>query len=511
MKFSGVSQEALKAFIDRRHPEYNEYEEHWEFLEDTYEGGREWFEENLFKYHKEGDDEFAKRQQRAYRFNHTREVVDLVQKYIFKGSIERLENAPTELKDFWKSTTLANLDIGQFIYSCSTEATKMGSVWIFTDTNVRPGDVVSVADAKAQKSRVYAYMVSVLDVLDVGFDDQGAYTWVLVREWKRDDADPINSTGEVKAYYRLWMRDSWALFTVEKDATGDTLVKQIDEGVNTLGEIPGFRLDHIITGDRYASPGLIDDIAYLDRAIANYLSNIDAIIQDQTFSQLTIPAQSIEPGSDDEKKIIEMGTKRLFTYDAEGGGKPEYISPDPKQAGVILEVINKIINEIYHTVGMAGERTKSDNAVGTDNSSGVAKAYDFERVNSLLVSKASSLESAENRLAKLVMRWNSKSLEEDPVKYPETFDVRSLFDEFTIAENLALIDAPGAIRQEQMKQVVDKLFPRIAADLRQRIESEIKRWPTTVEAIGTPPSKIGSQVGKAPAQKRQGQVTKATA
>ena len=510
MDFSGVSQEALKAFIDRRHPEYEENEEHWEFLEETYKGGRDWFEENLFPYHKEGTEEYEKRRERAYRFNHTREVVDLVQKYIFKGNIERNKEAPQELKDFWANSTLSNLDIGQFIYSASTEASKLGSVWIFTDTNVKEGQVISVKDAQAQKSRVYAYLVNVQDVLDVGFDDQGDYTWVLVREWKRDDANPILSSGEVKAYYRLWMRDSWALFTVEKTDAGDPVVKQIDMGLNSLGLVPGFRLDHIISECRYASPGLIDDIAYLDRAVANYLSNIDAIIQDQTFSQLTIPAQSIEPGSDDEKKIIEMGTKRLFTYDAEGGGKPEYISPDPKQAGVILEVINKIINEIYHTVGMAGERTKSDNSVGIDNSSGVAKAYDFERVNSLLVSKAASLERAENRLAKLVMKWNSKDLAEDQVKYPETFDVRSLFDEFTIAQNLALIQAPDGIRQEQMKQVVEKLFPRIAPALRQSLESEIANWPVKADPMGTPPSKVAGTTGKAPAQKRQGQVTKST-
>ena len=45
----------------------------------------------------------------------------------------------------------------------------------------------------------------------------------------------------------------------------------------------------------YFSPSLIDDIAYLDRAVANYLSNLDAIIQDQTFSQLAIPVQSLLP------------------------------------------------------------------------------------------------------------------------------------------------------------------------------------------------------------------------
>lgn len=104
------------------------------------------------------------------------------------------------------------------------------------------------------------------------------------------------------------------------------------------------------------------------------------------------------------KKLIEMGTKRLFTYDGSDGAKPYYLSPDVKQADLIIQVVTKIINEIYHTVGLAGERTKQDNAVGIDNSSGVAKAYDFERVNALLAAKADSLEAIENKIVDLVCK-----------------------------------------------------------------------------------------------------------
>ena len=71
-------QKRLKALIARRHPEYDESVKHWDFLEDTYEGGREWFKDNIFRYIKEGDQEFADRVDRCYRFNHTREVVDLI-------------------------------------------------------------------------------------------------------------------------------------------------------------------------------------------------------------------------------------------------------------------------------------------------------------------------------------------------------------------------------------------------------------------------------------------------
>jgi RNA polymerase sigma factor (sigma-70 family) len=97
-----------------------------------------------------------------------------------------------------------------------------------------------------------------------------------------------------------------------------------------------------------------------------------------------MPAQGVNAGDEAYDKILELGTKRIFIYDGEGGTQPFYLSPDVKQAELILKVVNKIIAEIYHSVGLAGERTKDDNAQGIDNSSGVAKAYDFERVNSLL-------------------------------------------------------------------------------------------------------------------------------
>ncbi len=54
---------------------------------------------NIFRYIKEGDKEYKDRLKRAYRFNHTKEVTDLVQKYIFKSPVIRnLEDAPEPIK-----------------------------------------------------------------------------------------------------------------------------------------------------------------------------------------------------------------------------------------------------------------------------------------------------------------------------------------------------------------------------------------------------------------------------
>jgi hypothetical protein len=483
-----LSQKKLQTFIARRHPLYESLVAHWDFLEATYEGGREWFATNLHKYVKEGDKEYANRLERAYRFNHTREVVDLLDKYVFKIDIKRNDDAPDFIKEFWKRSTLNGSPIGDYMKRISNRTSTYGRVWVVVDST-RTDDVKSVADAKAADARVYSYLVKPQHALDMSTDELGKLNWILLFETARDDEDPLNSSGALVDRYRLWTRQSSQLFTVNVDAKGKPTIV-VDEPVeHGLGVVPVFAADNVISDEPYASPALIADVAYLDRAVANYLSNLDAIIQDQTFSQLVIPAQAVVAGDEGtHNQLVEMGTKRIFTYDASGGTGPQFISPDVKQATLILQVIAKIINEIYHSTGLAGERTKEDNSQGIDNSSGVAKAYDFERVNSLLAAKADSLEQVERKLCELVAAYHDKTLDTAPdstttpeetqmVSYPDNFDVRGLYDEFDIAARLALIEAPDAVRRQQMNSVIDKLFPMIKKSLIETMKGELENWP----------------------------------
>jgi hypothetical protein len=513
-----IDKKKIQVLINRRHPNYAIAKTHWDFLESTYIGGREWFTDNIFQYLKEGNSEYGQRVSRAYRFNHTRETVDLVNKYIFKAEVNRNDiDAPQEIKDFWKNSTLGGLDINQFMQVISKNTSILGTYWVFTDTN-KDESILTKEDEKKAMVRPYAYLVKPQNIMDASFDENGNVNWVLVKETYRDDEDPFDSSGLVMPRYRLWTSSEWFLFEEGLDTRKQRTVSLVEQGVNALGKVPGFPAHHIIGDEKFVSPGLINDIAYLDRAAANYMSNLDAIIQDQTFSQLVIPTQSLPStasGKDEDitEKMVEMGTKRIFTYDAEGGKGPEYISPDPSQAQIIIEVVNKIISEIYHSIGMAGERTKQDNAVGIDNSSGVAKAYDFERVNSLLVAKAASLENVENKLVNLILSWHSKEEpKEELIRYPKSFDVRSLYDEFSIAERLGLIDAPKELRREQMKQVIDKLFPRISAQLKIKLENELKTWLDLEEVnlSGQPAATFNVSKKNPQTNNRQGQVTATT-
>jgi hypothetical protein len=499
-------QKQLKAFVDRRHPVFEQMLPHWQFLEATYEGGREWFDDNIFQYVKEGDEEFTKRLERAYRFNHTREVVDLLDKYLFKMEIARSTEVPQSVKRFWKSATLDGGSIDEFMKRVSNRSSVYGRAWIIVDSTNKGGSR-TVAEEQEKGAGAYAYIIPPQHMLDMSYDELGQLNWVVVYETKRDDQDPIESSGEIQVRFRLWTREFSQLFQVEGEGEKAKIIEneKIDHG---LGIVPAIRADNVITDDLYTAPALIADVAYLDRAVANYLSNMDAIIQDQTFSQLVMPAQGIEPGTDGYTKLVEMGTKRIFTYNAEHGGKPEFISPDVMQAELILKVVNKIINEIYHSIGLAGERTKEDNALGIDNSSGVAKAYDFERVNSLLASKADSLQLIENRVAHIVAMWHGEEKKMDsvekPVLYPRDFDVRGLYDEFEIATRLSLIQAPDEVRRTQMDALISKLFPQMVKALKTKIQKELKTWPPKL-VVDEP-----GQIGPA-AVKREGAKTVAKA
>lgn len=471
--------------ILRRHPLYVERLPHWDFLEATYDGGRAWFSDNIFKYMKEGDEEFAARVSRAYRFNHTKQVVDLVDKYLFKMPVARnKEDAPEQVLQFWKSATLNGLDIDTFMRRVSNASSRYGRVWVVVDTTLTSSDIVTVADRKQAAGRPYCYIVRPQDMLDMAYDEAGQMQWALVRELARDDADPLNSTGDPIIRYRLWTREGWFLFEERTAvATGRARlnrlkVELLNADNHDLGIVPIVQADHNFSEEPYESSGLIDDIAYLDRANANYLSNLDAIIQDQTFSQLTMPAQGIMPGEDGHEALLTAGTKRVFTYNGEAGQRPEYISPDPRQASMILQAVGKIINEIYHSVGLAAERTKDDNGGGMDNASGVAKAYDFERVNSLLASKANTLQIIEDRIARIVALWEGVELPEGPLaRYPEKFDTRSLYDEFEIGSLLGALAAPNEVRRKQMQMIIDKMFPADSEVERKKLSDALKSWP----------------------------------
>ena len=499
------SHQAIAKLVNRRHPKYLGLLDHWKFLAACYAGGREWFTDNIFHYMKEGKKEYSDRLKRAYRFNHTREVVDLVNKYLYRSKPKRnYVDAPEQLVRFWKDTTINGLGIDEFSKTIAKQSSIYGRVWVVVDSTVTEA-MLTEEDVERENGQIYSYVVTPEDVLDMSYDDRGVLNWILIRETVREDDHPIYSTGNTVARYRLWTRNQWFVFKARSERVQD-VNEQINVGIasvsqpvlrdttealdliasgeHNMGIVPVVPADNVVTDDLYTSQSLIADVAYLDRACANYASNLDAIIQDQTFSQLAMPAQGLMPGDDEYEKMLELGTKRIFLFDGEGGAQPFFLSPDPRQATLISEAINQIINEIYQSIGLGVERTRDMSFNNADKASGVAKSLDFERVSALLTSKADSMQQVENRVARIACLWAGVDVEDfDFVSYPRSFDVRELYDEFYIATQMSLVEMPVAVRGEQMKTIVKKLFPQMSEDLKRRMLGEIGEWVEQGEEI----------------------------
>lgn len=168
----------------------------WDFFESTYHGGRKWFDDNIFKYIKEGSKDFEDRRERAYRFNHSREVVDLVTKYLFKQNVERSEDAPDGVKHFWKKATKFGSDIQDLAKQIAKNTSIYGRIGIVIDSERVSSGVLSKADEKSLKVHPYAYIVTPQQMLDYSFDVNGELSWILIQEVVRDDDDRLLPAGK---------------------------------------------------------------------------------------------------------------------------------------------------------------------------------------------------------------------------------------------------------------------------------------------------------------------------
>lgn len=453
--------------IKRRHPRYLASKAKWDFYYDSYVGGENYItEKNLFRYYKEGVEEFKLRKQRAYRENHSKRVVDLINSYLFKAQPVRDAQANKVVEDFIENTDGKGRSMSSYMKEVSQFASVFGRVYIVVDRMALDEDDQTGTAADNLKAKPYCWTLFPQDMLDMAFDDDGDMKWALVHELKRDDHDPFTSTGIMESRFRLWTKDSWFLF--DKDGN------QTETANHGLGMVPIVPVNNENLNE-YEGLSLINDLAYVDRAIFNNWSRLDTIVNDQTFSQLIFPVESLlveEIVTDPvlREKFLTMATNRILFYSATSTAKPEFISPDASQASFILGMIEKQIKQLYSVLGLSGEVTQETKVA----SSGISKAYDFQKLNKLLANKADNLEEAEERIYDVFKAWMGNMKAEVVIEYPEDFDVKNLADEIAEAQQLMLLQISETFKKEIDKQVVLKALPKAEQDVMEKIMKEIE-------------------------------------
>lgn len=459
----------------RRHPEYSRMAPKWDFWLDSYMAPLdEYAKLYLFKNEKEGVEEYAERCKRAYRENHSKRVVDLINTYLFKEEATR--NTENELlRGFFKDADGRGKSLTQFMKSVSLFSSIAGRVYIVVDRK-EPAELTGT-HADTVNSSVYCYMLLPQDVLDISFDDYGVVRWALVQEHVRDDEDPFTSSGEMKKRFRLWTKDEWFVW----DSGDENFTAS---GRTGLGMVPIIPVNNEESVSDYYAPSLISDVSYLDRAIFNNYSRLDVIVNEQTFSQLIFPIEAALTSSvvDDAKLRSEMMTlaaNRILFYSASSEAKPAYISPDASQAEFILSMLQHQTKQLYASIGLQNEASSE----AKDYKSGLSKSYDFDKLNKLLASKADNLEQAEAEIFKIFKKWKAIEDVEIEVDYPEEFDVKTLAQEIMLAQELSLLDISQKFIKEVFKKVVAKALPKATKEVLDEINKEIDEKDYSAEAI----------------------------
>lgn len=469
----------VKNLLTRRHPHYLDSVAHWDFCELSYRGGRAWFNEgNIFKFHKEGEREYEARLKRAFRANHVKRVVTVINEYLFKQRPLRqdISEVPLHIRDFWRKATLEGKTIDSLMEEIDAWSSVFGMLYVVVD---RPANTPKNMEEQRRAGNPYAYIVTPQRVLDLSYNqDDGLLNWIVIHETRRADSDPFASDGDTHDYIKVWDRQKWTLVKIDSLTKGEgTIESSAEHGLGIVPVIPVA----MTNGSRYCSPGLIDDAVYMDRAVANYAALIDEILYEQTFSQLILPAEALPHGVTENDMVISASTKRVLLYNsASPGSKPEFISPDPKQASLIADSHDKLMREIYSSTGTDYEGNSQSMSTGKSYASGKVRQFDFMSIENLLSRKSKVCESVEDQLMTLVDRWmgGEETFEPNPkwVVYPTKFDIRGLTAELEIAKQIFELSPPESIMREQMRIVVDKGFSRLSPGERDKLYADIDAW-----------------------------------
>lgn len=480
-----------KTWLDTVHPAYAEKAPHWAFCRQSYEGGPAYFDANLLKFRLEDRPDFEDRKKRASRYNFSRQVVDIINDHLFKVAPTRnIKSAPDAVKRFWVRATKgkgAN-GIEVFVREVAKWAKAEGRAYVVIDVPSDGGVTPTTeADRLARGLEPYAYIVHPDDMLDIAYDEDGKILWAKVRERYREDADPKAASDSYEERYRLWERGKWSLWRKKKhEQTGAVEPEMIEDGTFRFTEVPIIIVEHQ-DGDDYSSPGLIDDVAYIDRDIFNLGSELTETISQQTFGQLIMPSDAFPPNLDQAalQAYLAVGKRRVLVYWAEAKTAPQYISPDASQGGLILSTIDKRIGWLYDAVNLGSEVGREK----TTSASGVSKAYDFATLEGGLVTSATELESAEMEMARFVDLWTGGDgkLPEGLVAYPRSFDVISLNQALTEALSLQVVleAASPTAMAELRKQIAAKGLDKVDEKIMQQIVDEIDAYAAT-ERLGPP-------------------------
>jgi hypothetical protein len=415
----------------KTHKQYKLNDKKWDFFIKSYYGGFDYkMGGYLTKYVLERDDEYEDRLANTAIDNHCRNIVQVYSSFLFRipptrefGSLVNDQALDSFLRD-------ADLD-GRSFDSIMKEAQVYSSVyghcWMLLDKP--PVEAKTRAEELGMEIRPYLSIFTPENIYDWKFDRMmnGRYelSYLKIRESYDDEF----------AYFKIWTREAIKTYKLPIDDDKGTLVEEMP---NPLGKIPAVILYNQRSPERGVGISDLSDVAEMQKAIYNELSEIEQLIRISNHPSLVkTPSVQASAGAGSVVQIPEDLNPAL---------KPYQLQPSGANLEAIMKSINTKIESIDRMTHMGSVR-----ATATGVQSGVALETEFQLLNARLSEKGDLLELAEEQLWKFWAMWQDREFDGE-IKYPDSFNLRDWTSDL---QYLMTAKASG-IRSSTFQQEIDK-------------------------------------------------------
>lgn len=437
----------------------------YRLMRDAYYGDGGFKGGYLIQHKRELPENYQARQQAAYYMNYFAPIVNALVDPVFKRSPLRdwKGSASTIIKAFVKNVDGTGTDMDAFMKQAALSAKLYGAVFLVVE-NFQSMDLPpTMGQALQERKFPYAYTLDPDRVESCTIDKNGRVLSIKFR-----DMAVASTRGEQLERTIYFDEQHWSI--LENGV-------QVSAGEHNLGEVPVvfFPSQKVKSGEINPTPELYP-IAGIAKSLYNHCSWLTEILRNQTFPVLTFPSK--------EATDLVIGSNNALCYDGDTVKfQPGFISPPSDSAQMLQSQIKMLIEEMYRMAGLSF-------VTGTrQESSGIARQWEFERTNQRLSEFAKRCSMTERKMVMKVARWMGLDIDYTAT-YSSDFGVTDISTELKNAQAVLDMDLSPELRVEVAKQVMGAYLPELSAE----------RFDEIVGSIGE--DGLESEYSEPPAGKR---------
>lgn len=422
----------------------------YRIMHDAYYGSGGFEGPYLLRHPRESDENYRLRRRASYYLNYFAPIVNALVDPIFKKKPLRDWSgaASSVMDEFTEDVDGAGTGINDFMKRAALEAKLYGAVFIVVE-NFHSGDMPgNLEDTLKSRRFPYAYTISPDRVEDYSMDKNGR----LLRITFTDISGQSSDAGDHRRTV-TFTENNWS---VTEDG------KPAGNGEHGLGAVPVifFPSQDTDAGDIHPVPELYPQ-ARAAIAIYNHCSWLTEILRNQTFPILTFPST--------QAKDLTLGTNNALCFDGEVSKfQPGFIAPPSDPAQLIQSQIELLIREMYR---MASLSFISDTK---DQTSGIARQWEFERTNQRLSEFAARCAKAEKRMAEMAALWMHMDLTYT-VSYSQDFGITDTETDMKNAQALMDLGLSPEMKIEAARRVLASYAPDMPAGRYDEIIADVEK------------------------------------